>query len=53
MTEYFVIGDVHGKVGMLNEGLESQPTPWVAPLSTEEAQVEVTKPKSRAKATKH
>ncbi len=34
-------------------GLESQPTPWVAPLSTEEAQVEATKPKSRAKATKH
>ena len=34
-------------------GLESQPTPWVAPLSTEEAQVEVAKPKSRAKATKH
>ncbi len=34
-------------------GLESQPTPWVAPLSTEEAQVEAAKPKSRAKATKH
>ena len=34
-------------------GLESQPTPWVAPLSTEEAQVETAKPKSRAKATKH
>lgn len=34
-------------------GLESQPTPWAAPLSTEEAQVEAAKPKSRAKATKH
>ena len=34
-------------------GLESQPTPWVAPLSTEEAQAEAAKPKSRAKATKH
>ena len=34
-------------------GLESQPTPWIAPLSTEEAQVEAAKPKSRAKATKH
>ena len=34
-------------------GLESQPTPWVAPLSTKEAQVEAAKPKSRAKATKH
>ena len=34
-------------------GLESQPTPWVAPLSTEEVQVEAAKPKSRAKATKH
>ena len=34
-------------------GLESQPTPWVAPLSTEEAQVQAAKPKSRAKATKH
>ena len=34
-------------------GLESQPTPWVAPLSTEETQVEAAKPKSRAKATKH
>ena len=34
-------------------GLESQPTPWVASLSTEEAQVEAAKPKSRAKATKH
>ena len=34
-------------------GLESQPTPWVALLSTEEAQVEAAKPKSRAKATKH
>lgn len=34
-------------------GLESQPTPWVAPLSTEEAQVEAAKPKSRVKATKH
>ena len=34
-------------------GLESQPTPWVAPLSTEEAQVEAAKPKLRAKATKH
>ena len=34
-------------------GLESQPTPWVASLSTEEAQVEADKPKSRAKATKH
>jgi len=34
-------------------GLESQPTPWVAPLSTEKAQVEAAKPKSRAKATKH
>ena len=34
-------------------GLESQPTPWVAPLSSEEAQVEAAKPKSRAKATKH
>ena len=34
-------------------GLESQPTPWVAPLSTEETQVEAVKPKSRAKATKH
>ncbi len=34
-------------------GLESQLTPWVAPLSTEEAQVEAAKPKSRAKATKH
>ncbi|WP_342031112.1 endopeptidase La [Neisseria sp. Marseille-Q2251] len=34
-------------------GLESQPTPWVAPLSAEEAQVEAAKPKSRAKATKH
>ena len=34
-------------------GLESQPTPWVAPLSTEEAQVEAAKSKSRAKATKH
>ena len=34
-------------------GLESQPTPWVAPLSTEEAQIEAAKPKSRAKATKH
>ena len=34
-------------------GLESQPTPWVATLSTEEAQAEAAKPKSRAKATKH
>ena len=34
-------------------GLESQPTPWVAPLSTEEAQAEAAKPKSREKATKH
>ena len=34
-------------------GLESQLTPWVAPLSTEETQVEAAKPKSRAKATKH
>ena len=34
-------------------GLESQPTPWVAPLNTEETQVEAAKPKSRAKATKH
>ena len=38
---------------VLTLGLESQPTPWVAPLSTEEAQVEAAKPKSRAKATKH
>ena len=38
---------------VLTLGLESQPTPWVAPLSTEETQVEAVKPKSRAKATKH
>ena len=38
---------------VLTLGLESQPTPWVAPLSTEETQVEAAKPKSRAKATKH
>ena len=38
---------------VLTLGLESQPTPWVAPLSAEETQVEAAKPKSRAKATKH
>ena len=38
---------------VLTLGLESQPTPWVAPLSTEETQVEAAKPKSRAQATKH
>lgn len=38
---------------VLTLGLESQPTPWVTPLSTEETQVEAAKPKSRAKATKH